>query len=86
MSEDRWLLERISINPQMCGGRPCLRGHRITVEQVLDFLASGVSPQELCSDRYFPTLTVDDIRACIAFANQLLRSEDIHFFEELPAS
>jgi uncharacterized protein (DUF433 family) len=84
--DDRRLLERISINPQICGGRPCLRGHRITVEQILDLLASGVSPQELCGKDYFPTLTLDDIHACITFANQLVRSEDIHFFEELAAS
>ena len=84
--DDRRLLEHISINPLVCGGRPCIRGHRITVEQILDLLASGVSPQELCGKDYFPTLTLDDIRACISFANQLVRSEDIHFFEELATS
>ena len=80
------LLKRISINPKICGGRPCVKGHRIPVELVLDFLASGVSPQELASERYYPTLTVEDVLACIAFANQYVGSEDIHFFEDLTTS
>jgi uncharacterized protein (DUF433 family) len=66
--DERALLKRISINPQVCGGRPCIKGHRIPVELILDFLASGVSPQQLCS-KWYPDLTLQDIYACIAFAN-----------------
>jgi len=84
--ETRTLLKRISIDPQRCGGRPCIRGHRITVEQILELLASGLSPQEIVSENYFPTLTVEDVRACVAFATQFVRSDDIHFFEELAGS
>ena len=84
-TDGRTLLRRISINPQICGGRPCIKGHRIPVELILDLLASGVSPEQLVGPDYYPTLTLDDIRACIAFANQFVRDEDIHFFEELTA-
>ncbi len=83
--DERTLLERISINPTICSGRPCIKGHRIMVEQILDFLASGVLPRALCSEAYFPSLTLEDVLACIAFARQFVGSEDIHFFEELTA-
>lgn len=83
---ERALVERISINPAICGGRPCIHGRRIPVELILDFLASGVSIEELCSEAYYPDLTRADILACIAFANQLVRSEEVHFFEDLTAS
>jgi len=85
MDDDK-LLRRISITPEICGGRPCIKGHRIPVELLLDLLASGVSPERLCGRDYYPSLTPADIRACIAFANQFVRDEDIHFFEELAAS
>ena len=58
--------DRISIEPGKRGGRPCVRGLRITVYEVLDYLASGMSEQEILAD--FPDLTVDDIKACLAFA------------------
>ena len=57
---------RISIEPGKRGGKPCIRGMRITVYDVLDYLASGMSEQEILDD--FPDLTRDDIRACLAFA------------------
>ena len=58
--------DRISIEPGKRGGKPCIRGMRITVYDVLDYLASGMSEQEILDD--FPDLTRDDIRACLAFA------------------
>jgi len=58
--------ERITIEPGKRGGRPCIRGLRITVYDVLDYLASGMSEQELLAD--FPDLERDDIRAALAFA------------------
>jgi len=70
------LLKRISIKPDTCGGRPCIKGHRIPVELVLDFLASGVSPKELCS-KWYPTITVRDVYACIAFANRFVKNGDL---------
>lgn len=58
--------ERITIEPGKRGGKPCIRGLRITVYDVLDNLAAGMSEQEILSD--FPDLTAEDIRACLAFA------------------
>ena len=79
------LLKRISINPQICSGVPCIKGHRIMVHQILGLLGSGVSPQEICSEKWFPTLEVADVYACVVFANQFVRNEEIHFSEELAA-
>lgn len=56
----------ITIEPGKRGGKPCIRGLRITVYDVLDYLASGMSAEQIIAD--FPDLTVDDIRACLAFA------------------
>jgi uncharacterized protein (DUF433 family) len=56
----------ITIDPQKRSGKPCVRGLRITVYDVLDSLAAGMSEQEILRD--FPDLTAEDIRACLAFA------------------
>ena len=56
----------ITIEPGKRGGKPCIRGLRITVYDVLDYLASGMSEDEILRD--FPDLTREDIRACLAFA------------------
>lgn len=56
----------ITIEPGKRGGKPCIRGLRITVYDVLEYLASGMSETEILTD--FPDLTVEDIRACLAFA------------------
>ncbi len=56
----------ITIEPEKRGGKPCIRGLRITVYDVLDYLASGMSEDEILRD--FPDLTSEDIRACLAFA------------------
>jgi uncharacterized protein (DUF433 family) len=58
--------EIITIEPDKMGGKPCVRGLRITVYDVLDYLASGTTETEILAD--FPDLTSDDIRACLAFA------------------
>lgn len=58
--------DRITIDPAKRGGKPCIRGLRITVYDVLEYLASGMSEQEILKD--FPDLTQDDIRACLEFA------------------
>jgi uncharacterized protein (DUF433 family) len=59
-------MERITINPNQCGGRPCVRGMRIRVKDVLDMLAGGATPDEILAD--FPDLEAEDIRACLAYA------------------
>lgn len=56
----------ITIEPGKRGGKPCIRGLRITVYDVLEYLASGMTEDEILAD--FPDLTRDDIRACLAFA------------------
>lgn len=56
----------ITIEPGKRGGKPCIRGLRMTVYDVLEYLASGMSESQLLAD--FPDLTADDIRACLAYA------------------
>ena len=56
----------ITVNPEVRGGKPCIRGLRITVYDVLDYLASGMSEDDIIRD--FPELTREDIRASLAFA------------------
>lgn len=56
----------ITLEPEKRGGKPCIRGLRITVYDVLEYLASGMSEEEILTD--FPDLTKDDIRACLLFA------------------
>ena len=77
------LLERISVNPNICHGQPCIKGHRIMVWQILDLLSGGVKAEEIIGENYFPQLELEDVHACIAYANQLVKNEEIHFFEEL---
>ncbi len=56
----------ITIEPGKRGGKPCIRGMRVTVYDVLDYLASGMTQEQILQD--FPYLTVEDIRACLAYA------------------
>jgi uncharacterized protein (DUF433 family) len=58
--------DRIVINPEIRFGKPCVKGTRITVGDVLSYLASGMSADQILAD--FPQLTNEDIRACLAFA------------------
>ncbi|MGC4014627.1 MAG: DUF433 domain-containing protein [Luteolibacter sp.] len=59
-------MKRITFNPDQCGGRPCIRGMRIRVKDVLDLLAAGSSENEILED--YPYLEKDDIRACLEYA------------------
>jgi uncharacterized protein (DUF433 family) len=59
-------IERIIVNPDVCGGRPCIRGLRIRVKDVLDLLAAGASREEILAD--YPYLEPDDITAVLEFA------------------
>ena len=65
------LLERISINPDICFGKPCIRGHRIWVSLILDFLASGASVEDILQE--YPQLEGPDIMACIAYGAEMSR-------------
>lgn len=64
------LLKRITVNPRQCGGRPCIRGMRIRVSDVLDLFAAGLSAEEILED--LPDLEMDDIRASLTYAARKL--------------
>ncbi len=64
------LVERITVNPEQCGGRPCIRGMRIRVVDVLDLLAAGLSQQQVLEE--LPVLEAEDISACLKFASSRL--------------
>jgi uncharacterized protein (DUF433 family) len=59
-------MDRITFNPDQCGGRPCIRGMRIRVKDVLDLLAAGVSEEDILAD--YPDLEAEDIRASLTYA------------------
>ncbi|WP_425616144.1 DUF433 domain-containing protein [Anatilimnocola sp. NA78] len=59
-------MQFITIEPSKRGGQPCIRNLRITVRDVLEYLAGGMTAEQILAD--FPDLTIDDIRACLAFA------------------
>ncbi len=65
------LLKRIWIDPARCGGKPCIRGHRIWVSLIVDLLAAGSSEEEILAD--YPGIERDDIRACLAYASEMAR-------------
>ena len=69
------LLQRISIDPTVCFGKPCIRGHRIWVSLIIDLLASGATVEEILED--YPDLTRDDIRACLAYASEMTRERTV---------
>ena len=63
------LLARISIDPNVCSGKPCIKGHRIWVSLILDFLASGLTVGDVL--REYPGLEKDDVYACIAYGAEI---------------
>ena len=73
------LLHRISINPDICFGKPCIKGHRLWVSLILDFLASGMTIPEILDN--YPGLQEGDILACIAYGAEMSRERyvDIPF-------
>lgn len=64
------LMDRITVNPDQCGGRPCVRGMRIRVSDVLDLLATGLSTADVLTE--LPDLDAADIAACLRFASRRL--------------
>ena len=73
------LLARISIDPNICFGKPCIKGHRIWVSLVLDLLASGQSVEEVLADH--PGLDRQDVLACIAYGAEMSRER----YVQIPA-
>lgn len=68
---------RITVDPNIHFGKPCVAGTRITVQSVLELLNEGLSFEEVIRD-YYPDLQVEDIRSCLKYAIDLVASEDIH--------
>jgi uncharacterized protein (DUF433 family) len=65
-----YLADRISIDPEQCGGRPCIRGMRIRVTDVIDLLANGLTPQQVLEE--LPDLEIEDVQASLRFASRRL--------------
>lgn len=64
------LLERITVNPKQCGGRPCIRGMRIRVSDVLDLFAAGLTAEKILEE--MPDLQADDLKAALFYASRKL--------------
>ncbi len=73
--KDQSLLKRITVNPDIFGGKPIIRGLRISVELILSLLAQGESPEALLDD--YPDLELEDIRACIAYAHAVIARDSL---------
>jgi len=65
------LLNRVSVDPNVCGGKPCIRGTRIYIAVILDGLAEGLTPEQIID--HYPQLTFDDIHAALAYGAELSR-------------
>jgi uncharacterized protein (DUF433 family) len=72
---DRALLERITAKPEIFGGKPTIRGMRISVESILSLLAQGVSQGDILDD--YPDLEPDDVRACVAYAHSVIAGDSL---------
>jgi uncharacterized protein (DUF433 family) len=77
------MIERITVDPKIHFGKPCVAGTRITVQNVLELLKEGLSFDEIIQD-YYPDLAVEDIHACIQYAIALVAAEDINL-KAIPA-
>ena len=73
--DEEALLQRITVNPKIFGGKPIIRGRRLAVEHVLGMLAAGDSPETILSG--YPWLEVEDVRACLVYARRLVRHERV---------
>jgi uncharacterized protein (DUF433 family) len=65
------LLNRVTVDPAVCAGKPCIRGTRIYIAIILDAFAEGLTPEQIME--HYPSLTVEDIRAAVAYAAELAR-------------
>ena len=77
------LLQRIWIDPDRCGGQPCIRGHRIWVSLIMDLLAGGQTPEQIVAEEY-PHLELADIQACIAYSAEIARERYVRIPLEAP--
>lgn len=81
---ERRLLERITVNPNIFGGKPIIRGRRLAVEHILGMLAAGDTPETILQG--YPWLEPEDIRACLIYARRLVSHERIDMFALEPAA
>jgi uncharacterized protein (DUF433 family) len=72
---EQLLRDRISIDPHVCFGKPCIKGTRVWVSLILDFLADGETAEQILSS--YPQLSIDDIRAALAYAAEVTRERVI---------
>lgn len=77
------LLERISVDPRVCFGKPCIRGTRIWVSLILDLLSQGLSVEEILEE--YPQLAREDILACVAYGAEMSRERFVDVHLERPA-
>jgi len=76
------MFERISVNSEICGGKPCVKGTRIPVHMVLELIEAENCFEKIIED-YYPNLKKEDIRSCVEYAKVLVKDEEIHFATEL---
>lgn len=67
---------RISVDPDICGGQPCIKGTRIAVYMILDLIEAGYSFERIIKECY-PQTTEEDIKACVRYANELVKEESV---------
>jgi len=72
---DEALLKRITVNPDIFGGKPIVRGMRVSVELILSLLAQGEAPETILAD--YPDLEPDDLRACLAYAHAVIAHDKL---------
>ena len=77
MEFDKSYSGRIVIQPDVHFGKPCIAGTRITVQNVLELVEDGISLREIIA-KYYPDLKIEDIKACIHYATEIVRSEEVH--------
>lgn len=76
-------MSRISVNPAIHFGKPCIAGTRVTVQSVLELLDAGLSFDQIAID-YYPDLTEDDLRACLQYAIAVIAAEEVHLTTASP--
>ena len=70
-------MRKIAVSPHVCFGKPVLEGTRIPVYMVLDLVEEGCSFEEIVRD-FYPDLTVSDVQACVRYANEIVKNEEVH--------
>ncbi|MGC1377505.1 MAG: DUF433 domain-containing protein [Anaerolineales bacterium] len=79
--DEKQLLDRITFNPKIFGGKPIIRGRRLAVEHILEMMAAGDTPEIILQG--YPWLERDDIQACLVYASRLISHERVELMVEL---